>query len=77
MVFKKIRYETDFNEQNSYEELLEDDEISSEEMGFMAGWEKAGENNMFEDSKGKLWMAEELDELSEWEVQELGIHLAA
>ena len=31
---------------------------------------------LFEDSKGNLLMPEEVDELSPWEIEERGIHLA-
>jgi hypothetical protein len=60
----------------TYEDLLEEDAISPSEQGFMKGWFKA-ENNLFEDKKGKLWMSDELDELSEWEIEDLQIHVAS
>lgn len=46
-----------------WEELLENDEISPEEEGFMIGWLNATDTdeNLFEDDDEKL-MLEELDE---------------
>jgi len=32
---------------------------------------------LFEDKNGRLLMSDEVDELSPWEIEELGIHVAA
>jgi hypothetical protein len=30
---------------------------------------------LFEDKSGKILMPDELDEMSEWEIEELGVHV--
>ena len=78
-IIKKQRGELEDNEEQLtlYEELLDEDAITPDEQGFMQGWLKAGESNLFEDKEGKIWMHDELDELSEWEIEELEIHTAS
>lgn len=31
---------------------------------------------LFEDKNGRLWLEDEVDDLGEWEIEELGLHVS-